>query len=121
LKKMTLSSDTTSLTHLSPGIVAGAAVKLEELEIRSQLLSVQLEAILTRGAGSQDSKLRKLVTISYQTADISGMDPDILSQVLIKLETVGDLVGLKVKLSPDQVLALFSRIRESPVSTVQPH
>ena len=41
------------------------------------------------------------------------MDPEILSQALVKLKIVGYRVFL-VKLSPDQVLALFSRIAESP-------
>ena len=119
LKKMTLQSATSSPTQLSPDILAGASVKLEELKIEPQLSSVQWEAILTRIAGSQDSKLRKLF-IEYPTGiwEISGMDPDILSQALIKLEALGDWMGLWVILSPDQVLALFSRIRESPLSNL---
>ena len=86
LKKMTLQSATSSPTQLSPDILAGASVKLEELKIESQLSSVQLEAILTRSAGAQDSKLRKLVI--NQRVDRSGMNPDILAQALIKLESV---------------------------------
>ena len=55
-------------------------MKLEELKIEFQPSPVQLEAILTRIAGSQDSKLRKLVTNNQyrikhlaQTVDLSGM------------------------------------------------
>lgn len=118
LKSLTLGSRSlpAPLPQVAPGILAGAAVKLEELDIWSQLSSVQLEVIFTRIAGSQDSKLRKLTY--YQTADLSGMDPDDLSQAFIKLETVG-LIGFWVKLSPDQVLSLFSRIRESPLSDLR--
>ena len=102
LKYLHLGSD--SLTRVSPDIVAGAAVKLERLQ--AHLSSPQLEAILTGIAGSQDSKLRELTCTG---ADISGMDPEILSEALVKLETVGG-----GRLSPGQVLALFSRISESP-------
>ena len=70
LKKITLSSATAPLTQISPENLAGAAVKLVELEIRSRPSSVQLEAILTRSAGTQDSKLRKLV-VSNQRVDLS--------------------------------------------------
>ena len=79
-------------------------MKLERLQ--AHLSSPQLEAILTGIAGSQDSKLRELTCTG---ADISGMDPEILSEALVKLETVGG-----GRLSPGQVLALFSRISESP-------
>ena len=43
------------------------------------------------------------------------MDSDILSQALIKLE----IPGFFFLLSPDQVLALFSRISESPLSNLR--
>ena len=43
------------------------------------------------------------------------MDSDILSQALIKLE----IPGFFFLLSPDQVLALFSRISESPLSDLR--
>ena len=68
-------------------------------------------AILTRSAATDNSRLREFVC--YQEAELSGMDPEILSQALVKLENVG-LSGFDVKLSPDQSLALFSRIRASP-------
>ena len=109
LKKITVSLATASLSQLSPEILAGAAVKLERFSAR--LSSVQNEAILTRSATTQDSRLRELSC--YQMAEMPGMDPEILSQALVKLEIVG-YRGFLVKLSPDQVLALFSRIRESP-------
>ena len=113
LKKIIVSSPSDSLDQLSPGIFAGAAVKVERLELLSMPSSVQLEAILSRIAGSQDSKLRKLSCYGWSRADISGMDPEILSQALIKLKTVDDLF-LFVHLSPGQYLSLFSRIREAP-------
>lgn len=109
LKKITVSLATASLSQLSPEILAGAAVKLERFS--AGLSSVQNEAILTRSATTQDSRLRELSC--YHMAEMPGMDPEILSQALVKLEIVG-YRGFLVKLSPDQVLALFSRIRESP-------
>ena len=109
LKKITVSLATASLSQLSPEILAGAAVKLERFS--ACLSSVQNEAILTRSATTQDSRLRELSC--YQMAEMPGMDPEILSQALVKLESVG-VGGSRVELSAEQVLALFSRIRESP-------
>ena len=103
LKEITISSATGSL---DPEIFSRAAVKLQIL--RADLSSVQLEAIFTRSAATQDSRLRKLYF--YHSADISGMDPEILCQALLKLKSC----PYWVKLSADQVLALFSRIKESP-------
>ena len=112
LKKITVCYSSGSLDQLSPDILARAAVKVERLKLLSMPSSVQLEAILISIAGSQDSQLRKL-TCSGQSRHISGMDPEILSRALVKLETVGDLF-LWVRLSPGQYLALFSRISKSP-------
>ena len=114
MKKITLAI--IYLSHVTPEILAGAAVKLESLELESMPSSVQLEAILTRSAITQDSRLRKLSC--YERADIPGMDPEILSQALVKLETVGGGFGFRVKLSPVQVSALFSRIRKSPIMSL---
>ena len=94
--------------QVSPEVLAGAAMKLESL--RSEMSSPQLEAILVRIIGSPESKLRK-IACWWSGPDMSGMDPEILSEALVNLETVdvGDL-----RLSPGQVLSLFSRIRDSP-------
>ena len=113
LKKIIVSSPSGPLAQLSPDIFAGAAVKVERLKLLSMPSSVQLEAILSRLAGSQDSKLRKLSCYGWSRADISGMDPEILSQALVKLKTVDDLF-LFVHLSPGQYLSLFSQISEAP-------
>ena len=80
---------------------------LQQFVIRGEQSSQhQLQSILTRIAESQVSKLRKLS--QHPRPDISGFDPDILAQALVKLETEEFLF----KPSPVQVLALFSRISE---------
>ena len=57
------------LVLVSPDVLAGSAVKLERLEVRSKLSSVQLEAILARVAATQDSRLREF---NYdQVADLT--------------------------------------------------
>ena len=68
LKSLTVQSG--SLVLVSPDVLAGAAVKLEKLEVRrSRLSSVQLEAILARVAATQDSRLREF---NYdQVADLT--------------------------------------------------
>ena len=87
-----------TLAQVSPELLAGAAMKLEGLPFVLSFL--QMKAILTRINGTPDPKLRELSCI---------VSPEIMSVALVKLETVDGL-----KLSPDQVLSVLSRIRESP-------
>ena len=110
LKSLTVQSG--SLVLVSPDVLAGAAVKLERLEVRSRLSYVQVEAILARVAATQDSRLRRF-NYDQSLSDLSGLDPEVVAQALVKLETVG-YPSLGVDLSPDQTLALFTRIREAP-------
>ena len=111
-------STTTILRHLdlgysghqvSPDILAEAAMKLETLKARFS--RPQVEAILTRLAASQDSRLRRL-GIRDGPVTISTLDPEVVAGALVKLETVGDV--LSYGLSAGQLLALISRINNSP-------
>ena len=89
LKSLTVESD--SLDLVSWDVLAGAAVKLERLEVRSKLSSVHVEAILVRVAATQDSRLRRFWygSLLSDLSDLSGLDPEVVAQALVKLETVG--------------------------------
>ena len=92
--------------QISPQILAGAALKVERLW--AGLFSPQLQAILKEITATQDHKLKELHCWSWN--DHSSIDPQFLSAALVKLETVSS----NFKLSPGQILSLFSRIRDSP-------
>ena len=109
LKSLTVESD--SLDLVSPDVLAGAAVKLERLVVRSRLSYDQLQAILARVAATRDPRLRNVQ--NTQQAYLSGMDPLVVAESLVKLDAVG-YTGLRAKLSDDQVLPLFTRISEAP-------
>ena len=93
--------------QISPQILAGAALKVERLW--ANLISPQLQAILKEITATQDHKLKELHTWNCWN-DHSSIDPQFLSAALVKLETVSS----NFKLSPGQILSLFSRIRDSP-------
>ena len=107
LKNLSEVEESGTVAQLSPELLAGAAMKLESL--CADLTSPLMKAILTRITGTPDSKLKKLYSPSPSPADLSGIDPDIMSEALVKLETVEGL-----KLSPDQVLSVLSKIRDTP-------
>ena len=93
--------------QVSPQILAGAALKVERLW--ANLISPQLQAILKEITATQDHKLKELHSWNCWN-DHSSIDPQFLSAALVKLETVSS----NFKLSPGQILSLFSRIRDSP-------
>ena len=93
--------------QISPQILAGAALKVERLW--ANLISPQLQAILKEITATQDHKLKELHSWNCWN-DHSSIDPQFLSAALVKLETVSS----NFKLSPGQILSLFSRIRDSP-------
>ena len=103
LKELAGSVFSHPLAHVSPGILAGAAVNLEGL--RAGLSSLQLEAILTRIARSQDSKLRKLKWGYHQ--QISGFDPDILAEAIVKLEKAEFWGG---RMTAEQINAILTML-----------
>ena len=96
-----------ALPQVSPEILAGAAANLERLRV-DHLSSTQLKFILAKIAGHH-TKLRKL-SCRNPRPNLSGMDPDILADAVVRLEN-GNFLPL---LSPAQVLSLFTRIRDSP-------
>ena len=95
---------------VSPDLVAEAAMKLETL--RAILSSPQLEAIITRLADTQDSRLRRLSVSGFCGVDISSLDPGIVAGALVKLEKVEE--DLSCRLSDGQLSAFLYRIRDSP-------
>ena len=110
-------SPNTSLRHLDLGfkvlevasdIVAEVAMKLEKLV--ALLSPLQLKAVLTRLADTEDSRLRRLRIGSH--VNISSLDPEVVAGSLIKLQNVGQGLGLGI--SSVQATALFSRICGSP-------
>ena len=108
-----------SLELASPEILAGAAVKLEEL--RAELSSPQLEAIFTRIAGSQDSKLRSLD--GWQVSGISGVDVSMVSSAvfagaLSRLESV--YLGLYTRVTAGQLEALFTVLTSHQAEAGEP-
>ena len=103
LKSLTVESD--SLDLVSRDVLAGAAVKLERLVVRSRLSYDQLQAILARVAATRDPRLRNVQ--NTQQAYLSGMDPLVVAESLVKLDAVG-YTGLRAK------LPLFTRISETP-------
>ena len=94
---------------VDPQLVAEAAVKLETLHLPAKLSSPQFEAVIIRLA-TEDSRLRD-VDFSLDYVDISSLDPQIVVGALIKLERI--LFEPCPRLSPVQVISLFSRIRDS--------
>lgn len=112
-------STNTGLRHLdlgfavypvAPDLVAAAVMKLETF--RADLSGPQLEAIITRLADTQDSRLRRLSVSGYGYLYSLSLDPEIVARALVKLEEVG--VDLRLFLSAGQLSALLSRIRDSP-------
>lgn len=97
------------ISEVAPDLVAGAAMKLETFH--APLSRPQLEAIFTRLAATQDSRLRRLRSNSY---DISSLDPGTLAGGLVKLNEVVVGEDHSYCLSADQVTALLSGIRDSP-------
>ena len=106
-----LDLDLGEVLQVAPDIVAEAATKLETF--MAWLSSAQVEAVLTRLATSQDSRLRQLVNYNSDTGNISSLDPEIVAGAFTKLEAVR--LDLNWSLSSAQLAAIFSRIRESPV------
>ena len=107
LKKLTFAGE---VPHVTPNIVAGAAMRLETLW--SYLSRPQLEAVLARLAAHQDSRLWQL-RVFGKPLKISTLDPEVLAAAFVKLETVG--FDLTDGLSTGQLSALFSRICQSQV------
>ena len=107
LKKLKISGE---ILHVTPAILAGAAMKLETL--MTSLSRAQLEAIFIRIAATEDSRLRELVVYGYRFY-MPSLDPELVAGALVKLETVG--WSLSYHLSTSQVTALISRIWETPV------
>ena len=72
---------------VAPDLVAAAAMKLETFRA-SLLYRAQVEAIITRLADTQDSRLRRLSVYdgSSFSVDISSLDPEIVARALVKLE-----------------------------------
>ena len=98
--------------HIAPDIVTEAAMKLESFG--APLSRHQVEAVLTRLADSQDSRLRNLKTsaLTPWTHYLLPLDPEVVAGALTKLEKVGpDLGGI---LSAGQVSVLLTRILHSP-------
>ena len=100
--------------QVAPEIVAGAAMKLETL--RARLSSPQLEAIISKLAATEDSRLRQLEHYGGRV-NLPSLDPEVVAGALVKLESIDSIPGSDLidNLSPDQLSALFSRIRRSPV------
>ena len=98
--------------QVSPEVLAGAAMKLGSL--RSEMSSPQLEAILARIVGSPDSKLRK-IACWWSGPDMSSMDPEILSEALVNLETV-DIVEIDdtVQMVETVETVLTNYLKKSP-------
>ena len=96
--------------ELAPDMVAGVAMKLETLKARFS--SAQVEAIITRLAASEDSRLRQLEIYWPDTVNISSLDPEVVAEALTKLEMVER--SLCHCLTAGQVSTLFSRIHHSP-------
>ena len=113
-------STTTSLRHLDlgdvfpvwvgPDIVAGATMKLETL--KAGLSRPHLEAVITRLAATEDSRLRDLDLVYGGPVNFLSLDPEVVAGALTKLETVG--LQLADNLSAGQLPALFSRIYQAP-------
>ena len=106
LKKLKISGE---ILHVTPAILAGAAMKLETL--MTCLSRDQMEAIFIRIVATEDSRLRELV--NWVPVNISSLDPEVVAGALIKLETVGP--QLSYSLSAGHLTALFSRISQAPV------
>lgn len=101
-----------SVDQVAPDIWGEAAVKLEILEARPT--SLQLEAVLIRVAATQDSRLKRLEV--RDPVILSHMDPEVVARALCKIEIIEE--DLSGSLSPEQVSALISRIRETPDLTL---
>ena len=114
-------STDTSLRHLDlgdvfpvwvgPDIVAGATMKLETL--KAGLSRPQLEAVITRLAATEDSRLRDLDLVYGGPVNFLSLDPEVVAGALTKLETVRP--QLSYHLSAGHLTALFSRICQAPV------
>ena len=104
LRELSLAS--VSLSHISPAVVSGAAVRLERLATHScDLNPAQLSALFTEISGVEDKRLRAL--------NLGGND---LSSVPSQTLVAGILSGLEVvmlwntKLTTDQLTALLAQI-----------
>ena len=84
LRKLLL--DDTPPFLVDPDVLAGAAVKLEKL--RARLSSHKLEAVISRLADTEDSRLRQLEVCGVLVS-ISTLDPQVVAKALTKLESVG--------------------------------
>ena len=112
-------STSTSLRHLdmgnevlqvAPDILVGAAMKLERMTV--SLSTLQLEAIITMLAATEDFRLRQLI-LHHNIQPVKSLDPEVVAGALTKLEAVDQ--NLCLSLSADQFTALISRICQAPV------
>ena len=97
------------IQSIAPDIVAEAAMNLESF--KAELSRTQVEAVLTRLADGQDSRLKNLTFTAF---NLSSLDPELVARALIKLETLEP--NLVDSLSAGHLIALISRICHSPES-----
>ena len=114
LKNLDLSYQADNIAGVSSDILGRAALRLESFRC-AHLTEAQYEGILTRLAASRDHKLKELsIFTERKPLDLSHMNPEILSEALVKLESTDDLVRLdKVRLSSEQVTHLFTKIKNT--------
>lgn len=98
------------VVHVSPKILAEAAVKLTRLDL-CDCTSGQIEAILTRLANTEEIKLCKL-NFYGSRIDVSHLPIDTMVVALMKLENICELI-LKLILSPGLISLLMIQIRDT--------
>lgn len=96
------------LAEVSPDILGLASVKLETLR-GGRVSSAQIEEILTRLSITGESKLRKLDLDLEEILDLDHMDPEILTEALVKLKTA-DSILQQVGVSSEQMTHLLTKI-----------
>lgn len=113
IKNLDLGFHAENLGGLFPDILGRAALKLDSLSCGPPS-SAQLEEILIRLglAANGDTQLKELDIDSRDSLDLSHMNPEILSEALVKLETTGDFLEY-VHLSSEQITHLFTKIKDS--------
>ena len=112
LKKLSLSHG--QLAQVSVDLVAGVALKLNTFY--GNFNAAQLGAILTRLANTEESTLRKLgipMEFGWNSTkrDLTNLPPEILSNALVKLESLDIL--REVSLSAQQVAHLLAKLRDT--------
>ena len=100
------------LTSLSPEIMAGTAMRVDTFAVGDQVTAAQIGEILTLLATSEDPKpkLKRLRVDGKK--DLAHLPAGIVSEALPMLLNTRDLFH-HVVLSPEQVVHLFAKIRDS--------